>query len=101
MFEVNGKMYELKYNIKTLEKLEATTGKGVMANLSQSGGILSITDLKIYFALALFNEDGNRVGQKQGLDIAEELIMSEGYAKINEAVVVTLDRDCPFLFQAN
>lgn len=101
MFEINGAMHELKYNIKTIEKIETTIGKSIMALLSENGGMLSISNLKICFALALFNEDEKRVGQVQGLSIAEKLIETEGYSRVNEAVVVAIDRDCPFLFQVN
>ena len=101
MFEVNGVLHELKYNIKTIEKIENAIGKSIVALFSEANGMLSITNLKICFALALFNEAGNRVGQMQGLDIAEKLIETEGYVKVNEAVVVAVDRDCPFLFQVD
>lgn len=101
MFEVNGKIYELKYNMKTIEQIEQVTGKSLGATIREVEGLLSISNLKIYFALALYNEDGNRVGHKQGVDIAEKLIQSEGYMKLNESVIVAIDRDCPFLFQVD
>lgn len=101
MFEINGVIHELKYNIKTIERIEVALGKSIIALLSESGGMLSMGHLKLCFAMALFNEDGNRVGQVQGLEIAEKLIITEGYRKVNEAVVVAIDRDCPFLFQVD
>lgn len=101
MFEVDDKIYELKYNLRTIEQIEQATGKALVATLRENEGLLSLTNLKIYFGLALYNDLGNRVGQKQGFEIAESLIENEGYMKINEAVVVAIDRDCPFLFQVN
>lgn len=101
MFEVDGKIYELKYNMQTLERIEQATGQSIAGLFNKSQGLLSISEIKIYFGMALFNEQGNRVGQKQAMDIAEELMMAEGYMKINEAIIVALNNDCPFLFQAD
>ena len=101
MFEVDDKLYELKYTIRTIEAIENATGSSLVATIKKTEGLLSITTLKAYFAFALFNEDGARVGQKQGAELAERLLESEGYMKLNEAVVVAIDRDCPFLFQVN
>lgn len=101
MFEVNGKVYKLKYNMKTIEQIEQITNKSLVATLRETEGLLSISNLKIYFGLALYNEDEKRVAQTQGVEIAEALIQNEGYTKVNEAVIVAIDRDCPFLFQVN
>lgn len=101
MFEIDGKTYELKYNMATIEKVEVATGASLVATIRRTEGLLSIGTLKTYFGMALFNEEGNRMGQKQGMDIAQALIEQEGYMSVNEAVIVAIDRDCPFLFQVD
>lgn len=99
MFEVDGKNYELKYNMKTIERIENSTGKPMVATIQKNDGLLSLTDLKLYFGLALFNEDGKRMGQQQAFEIAESLMRAEGYQEVVNSVIVAIDRDCPFLFQ--
>lgn len=101
MFEIDGKTYELKYNMATIEKIENTTGASLVATIRKTEGLLSIGMLKVYFGMALFNEEGNRMGQKQGMDIAQALIEQQGYMAVNEVVIVAIDRDCPFLFQVD
>ncbi|NBI08246.1 hypothetical protein [Senegalia massiliensis] len=100
MFEVDGKHYELKYKIKTIEQIETVLKESLVATMRKTEGILSISTLKVCFGFALFNSEGNKVSPQQGMEIAERLI-EEDYMKLNQAVVTTIDRDCPFLFQAN
>ena len=101
MFEIDGKTYELKYNIKTIEQIEAVTKEGIVSAIRKTEGVLSLTNLKIYFGFALFNEEGKRVSPQQGMDMAVKLMETEGFMKVNEAVVTAIDRDCPFLFQVD
>ncbi len=99
MFEIDGKSYDLKYNMKTIEQIENATGKSLVATIKETEGLLSIAMVKIYFGMALFNEDGKKMAQQQGFEIAEALMLEEGYSKVAEAIIVAIDRDCPFLFQ--
>ncbi|SJZ37914.1 hypothetical protein [Garciella nitratireducens] len=99
MFEIEGKIYEIKYNMKTIEKIENITRDSVLSRLSKNNGLLSISDLKIFIGNALFNEDGHRVSPKQGMEITEKLIEVNGYIEVTKMVAEALQRDCPFLFQ--
>ena len=99
MFEIDGKMYELKYNIKTIEQIEAVTGDGIVSAIRKNDGILSVTNLKAYFGFALYNADGNRVSPQQGVEMAVSVMENEGFIKANQMVVTAIDRDCPFLFK--
>jgi|SRR5699024_5303831 len=101
MIEVNGKTYELKYNMRTIEQIEAVTKESLVASVRKTEGFLSIQELKIYFGFALFNDSGNRVSPQQGMNIAETLIKSEGYMKVNQMVMGAIEKDCPFLFQVD
>ncbi len=99
MFEIDGKTYNLKYNMRTIEQIETVTGKSLVAMIKETEGLLSLSMIKVYFGMALYNEDGKKVGQEQGFEMAEALMIEEGYSKVAEAIVVAIDRDCPFLFQ--
>lgn len=100
MIEYGEKQYELKYNLKRVEMIENTTGMPTLAEMQKNRGILSITNLKTYFAFGL-KETGSDsfVKPKKGMEIAEALIQSEGYVSVNGVVLEALERDCPFFFQ--
>lgn len=100
MFEINGKNYVLKYNLKRVEMIENAVGMPTMADLSSHKGMLGLTALKTYFAYGLKEEGSDTfVAPKKGMEMAEALIENEGYLSVNGAVLEALDRDCPFFFQ--
>lgn len=100
MFEINGKTYVLKYNLKRVELIENTVGMPMMAEIASHRGMLGITALKSYFAYGLKEEGADSfVAPKIGMKMAESLIESEGYVKMNGAVMEVLQRDCPFFFR--
>lgn len=102
MFNFQNKEYELRFNMKRIEMIEAVTNMPTMASLSQSKGMLKLSDLKTYFGYAL-KENGSDVfvPVKTSLEIADEFIREKGYAKATELVLTALERDCPFFFQEN
>ncbi len=99
-FEVNGKEYELKFNMKRIEMIEQVTEMPTMAALRKFSGMLSLQQLSTYFAYAV-KEVGSDlfVKPKEGLEMAEALIESEGYMDVCGLVLESLERDCPFFFQ--
>ena len=100
MIEYDKKKYELKYNLKRVEMIENTTGMPTLAEMQKNRGILSITNLKTYFAFGLKEAGGDTfVKPKKGMEIAEALIQSEGYVTVNGVVLEALERDCPFFFR--
>lgn len=100
MFEINGKNYVLKYNLKRVEMIENAVGMPTMADLSSHKGMLGLTALKTYFAYGLKEEGADTfVVPKKGMEMAETLIENEGYLSVNGAVLEALERDCPFFFQ--
>lgn len=101
MIQINGEHYELKYTIRTLEQIEAALGKGVMTTIRQAGAFLGMVELKTLFGFALFSEDGKKISPKQGMQICEDLMIEEGYNKVNELVITTMGKDLPFLFQVD
>ena len=101
MIEIDGKNYVLKYNIGRIQMIENRTGKSVLADIRVNSGMLSIASLKVYFAYGL-KEEGSDVfyPTKKALDIAEQLILRDGYTAVCGIVMEALERDCPFFFQA-
>lgn len=99
-FEVNDKEYELKYNVKRVDMIEAVTKMPLMTTLTQNGGTLTRIDLVNYIAYGI-KENGSDVfvSPKEGKELAEELIISEGYAKCLGMVLETIQEDCGFFFQ--
>lgn len=97
MFELkNGRMYELRYDFKSVEKLESATGKSTI-QLIQT--IPPISILKQMMSVALFDENGNRVSVKRGTEVAEELIKEKGVLECFNNIVERIFEDCAFLFQ--
>lgn len=100
MFEINGKNYVLKYNLKRVELIENAVGMPTMAELSSHRGMLGLTALKTYFAYGAKEEGADTfVAPKKGMEMAENLIESAGYMAVNGAVLEALERDCPFFFR--
>lgn len=99
--EVDGKDYTLKYSMKRIEMIENATGKPVMAGLQKDKGMLSITDLKIYLAFGMIDNEGIFIPIKKGQEYAHELIETAGYLTINMLVLEAVQRDCPFFFRAD
>ena len=100
MFEVNGKEYELKFNMQRIEMIEAVTKMPTLASIQRGNGMFSISDLKAYFGYSV-KEPGSDVFMppKKGMELCEELMNSEGYIKVTGVVLEALERDCTFFFQ--
>ena len=102
MFEIDGKTYELKYNLKRIEMIENATGSPTMAEMQKNKGMLGISQLKTYVAFGLKEQCADTlVDVKKGMKMAEALLENEGYIAVNGAVLTALERDCPFFFQAD
>lgn len=101
MIEIDKKNYVLKYSIGRIELIENATGVPTLAEIGKNNGMFSIRALKTYFAYEL-KEDGAEVfvPTKKAMEIADALILSEGYPKVCGLVLEALERDCPFFFQA-
>lgn len=100
MIEFNGKQYVLRYSQQRIEMIESTTNAPILANLAKNNNMLSLSDLKTYFAYGL-KENGEDifVPIKKALEVAQQLVESLGYASLLQAVLEALERDCPFLCQ--
>lgn len=100
MLEVNGKTYELEYNMKRIELIEQATGMPTMAELQRTKGMFGLSQLKTYFGYGL-KEAGTSafVAPKKGMEICEGIMEEKGYAFVAGKVLEAIERDCPFFFQ--
>lgn len=99
MITINGEEYTLKYNINRIGLIENATGTPLMAEFAAYKGMLSIQHLQTYLAYGLKKEGSDVfVPLKTAMQMAENLILSEGYTTACGAVLEALERDCPFFF---
>lgn len=96
MFEIEGRIYELRYDMKTIEQIENTLGTSII-NLVRS--IPSLYGLKTLIGMALYNEHGNKVSSKRGIEVAESLIQQNGLGECFNECIKKIDEDCAFLFR--
>lgn len=97
MFELkNGRMYEVRYDFKSIENLESATGKSTIQLIQN---IPPIPVLKQIMSVALFDEHGNRVSIKRGAEVAEEFIKEKGVLACYNLITERIFEDCAFLFQ--
>ena len=102
MISHNGENYELKYNLKRIEMIEGVTNMPTLADIRRTGGMLSVATLKTYIAYGIKKEGADAfLAPKKGMEVAEALIESNGYANVCGLVMETLERDCPFFFRAD
>ncbi len=100
MIEYGGKNYELKYNQKRIEMIEAVTNMPTLADLKRTSGMLSLASLKAYIAYGIKEQGADAfLPPKKGMEIAASLIEENGYANVCGAVLEALERDCPFFFR--
>lgn len=100
MIEYNGKQYELKFNLGRIKLIENYLKLPTVADIVSTNGALSIHSIETYFGFCL-KELGSEtfVQRKEGIAIADALIESEGYLKVNNMVITKMSEDMPFLFQ--
>lgn len=100
MFELNGKEYELKFNIERLKLVENFLKLPTVADIVQTNGALSLSAIEVYFGYCL-KEVGNDsfVSRKDGAKIAEDLMKEKGYLAVNNMIIEKMAEDMPFLFQ--
>lgn len=102
MIEYQDKLYELKFNLKRVELIEAAMGKSIMAACvaADKNGLMQLRDLKAFYAYGL-KETGAPVFVAPGAarEICEGLIEEIGYIPTVRLVQAALMRDLPFFFR--
>lgn len=102
MFEVDGVEYDIKFNVNRIELIEKALGTSIMAIATMQGSMFSITQLKTLLAYSV-KESGSDVFLKPrvAMEMAENLIVNNGYVNVVNLVSAQLEEDCPFFFQAD
>ena len=102
MIEVNGKRYELKMNTNRVKMVEAVTGMSIMGEWKKTDGLLSLGTIEACFQLCT-KELGSDVflSQTKGQEVCQQFMEEHGYAMCANEIMVALQKDMPFLFQAN
>ncbi|HIT90555.1 MAG TPA: hypothetical protein IAC41_09080 [Candidatus Merdenecus merdavium] len=95
----NGQKFELKYSIKSLQKIENILGISMFNEIYSKNAMFSITQLQIIIGYAVFNSEGNKISPEQGADIAMDLIENVGYKPVIEWVANVMKEDLGFLFR--
>ena len=96
MFELESGIYELRYTMKNVELIEAAAGTSII-NLIQ--GVPPLAALKSMLGFALYNEDGNKVSSKRGVELATEVIEKYGMLGAFTQTIERISEDCGFLFR--
>lgn len=102
MFEIEGKDYELKFNLKRIQLIEDSLGgKSFMSMAKETKGLFGVTELMTMTAFAL-RETGEDIflPYKKAMEIAETFLCTKGYETVCEAVLEQIQKDCPFFFRA-
>ncbi len=100
MFEVDGDVLELRFNMQKVKTFESLYKVSLMAELSQSRGMLSFHLMEGLFSVGLFNTTKETtVKGKKAQEILNKLLEDDGYSDVNAAIVNKIQEDLGFLFQ--
>lgn len=100
MFEVDGDVLELRFNMQKVKNLESMYKVSLMAELSHGKGILSFHLMEGLFTVGLYNVTQEQtVKGKKAQEIFQKLLEEHGFGDLNAAIVTKLQEDLGFLFQ--
>jgi hypothetical protein len=101
-YTAGGKVYRLKFDIGTINKVEAAIGKSVYCLFpDKTNGLSMPTVANVYvgFSFGLVDEYGAHAGRAVGNKIADAVLKQPGgYTTMAADIVNCIQRDCPFLF---
>ncbi|MGY3766841.1 segregation and condensation protein B [Vagococcus vulneris] len=99
-FEVNGTVYELRYNLQKIKTIEMVTKKSISAEVVQNNGILPIQLMESLFSFGLVTaNDLKVVPQSKATAMFEPFINENGAITVNNMIVEKLQEDAGFLFR--
>lgn len=99
-FEVDGVIYELRFNFQKIKTIEKMTGKSINAEAIRNDGVLSLQMMETLFSLGLVESKGLKVvPQKRAIEMFEPFIEENGALTVNDMIVTKLQEDAGFLFQ--
>lgn len=99
-FEVEGVIYELRFNMKKIKTIETVTKKSVSAEVIQNNGVLSLAMMEALFSFGLVESKGLVVvPQKRAIKMFESFIEENGALTANNFIIDKLQSDAGFLFR--
>lgn len=99
-FEVDGAIYELRYNTQKIKTIELVTKKSISAEVVQNNGVLSLQMMEALFSFGLVqSKDLTAVKQKKAAEMFEPFIQENGALTVNSFIIDKLQKDAGFLFR--
>ncbi|MEI5994819.1 segregation and condensation protein B [Candidatus Enterococcus mansonii] len=99
-FEVDGTIYELRFNFQKIKTIELSSGKAVSAELVKNDGVLSLQLMELLFSFGLVESKGLKVvPQKKAREMFESFIEANGGMTVNNLIVEKFQEDCGFLLR--
>ena len=100
MFEVDGVVYTLKYNLQKLKTVETVAGASILGEIAKNNGVLPLNLLEQLFSFGLVEEKTNKaVPQKQAIEMFEKVVEKNGFLTVNMMIVEKLQADLGFMFR--
>lgn len=100
-FNFQDEVYELKYNIGAIEKIEQINGESTLSILAKNQGMIPIATLKQYFSNSCYKVGGGKISPKSATKMFDVMVNQLSYLEVNMLVVNKLKEDCGFLFPDN
>jgi len=100
MFEVDGVIYTLKFNMKKVKAVEAAAKISVIGEVAKNNGVLPMQYLELLFSMALVEEKTNEaVPQRKAAEMFEKVVEKNGFLSVNNAILEKLQDDMGFMFR--
>lgn len=100
LFELDNEVYTLKLNMTKVKGIERMLGVSFVAEVINSGGMLSFNMLDAIFSTCLYDtKEEKAVKGKKAIDIYNKIIEDIGYTDVMEVVVGKIEEDLGFLFR--
>lgn len=98
-FTVEEKNYEIKYTINRVQMYERASKMPIMASFAKNDGSFSVSELVSLVSYGLKRTDKEGfLPLNKATEIATGLIEENGYVRVYQEVITTLQRDCGFFF---
>ncbi|MCU7356694.1 segregation and condensation protein B [Enterococcus dispar] len=99
-FEVEGVVYELRFNLQKIKTVELMTKQSVSATTVNNNGVLPLQLMESLFTMSLVESKGLKaVSQKKATEIWEPFLEENGALTVNGLIVDKLQEDVGFLFR--
>lgn len=99
-FEVDGVIYELRFNYQKIKTIELVTKMNVFSEIVNTNGMLPLSLLEQLFSFGLVESKTlESVPQKKALSMFEPFLEENGMAQILNLITDKLQSDVGFMFR--